>query len=151
LRRYYTCRSIRAARRWAIAFAGASLLAGCSLAGLGAGDVPATTGSIVESVEVERPLPPSLAYSDAAKIGETARAALWKTRGGAAEDWVNTRTGSSGTLTAAAGSGRSDKCRPFSTTVTSLAGVHQYSGAICQADDTRTVLKIAEESGEGRS
>ena len=106
---------------------------------------------MVEPIEVQRPLPPTLAFSDAATIGQAARAALWQADGGTPEDWVNARTGSSGTLTAARASGLAAECRPFSTTVTSLAGVHQYSGTLCRAGDTRTMLKIAEEGGEDRS
>jgi surface antigen len=127
------------------------MLAGCTLPMLGAPDAPIVTGSIDEPVEVERPLPRTLAFSDAAKIGQAARAAFWQADGGEPEEWVNIRTGSSGTLKAESRSERSANCRPFSTTVTSLAGVHQYSGSLCRADATRTVLKIAEGSGENSS
>lgn len=123
-------------------------VAGCSLAG--GSDMPATTGSVAEAVEVQRPLPPTLAFSDAAKIGQAASAALWQADGGAAAEWANARTGSSGTLTAGAArsSAQPPDCLPFSTTVTSLGGVHQYSGTICRAGETRTVLRIAENDFE---
>lgn len=120
------------------------LVAGCSL---GARDVPATTGSIAEPVEVQRPLPTTLAYSDAARIGQAASAVLWQAEGTVPDEWVNARTGSSGTLDAARQAAASENCRPFSTTVTSLSGVHQYSGTLCRAGQTRSVLKIAEEGG----
>lgn len=141
----YTCRSIRAARRWGCA-ALIPLLAGCSFSSIGA-DAPATTGSLVEPVVVQRPLPQTLAFSDAARIGQAARAALWQAEGGEPEGWVNARTGSSGTLTAEAGpadAGEGAQCRPFSTTVTSLGGVHQYSGTLCRRADTQTVVAIQE-------
>jgi hypothetical protein len=106
--------------------------------------MPATTGSIEPPVEIARPLPSTLSYSDAARIGQAALAALWQAEGGAAEEWVNARTGSSGTLAAGNRAGSPPECRPFSTTVTSLAGVHQYSGTLCRAGETKTVLNIAE-------
>ncbi len=92
---------------------------------------PAATGSIAPAVEVAGPLPETLAFSDAAKIGEAANATLIMAKGKAG-DWINAATGSSGTVETvdlprppAAG------CRPFSTTVTSIGGVHEYAGAIC--------------------
>jgi surface antigen len=147
-RKHYTCRSNRAARRWVTAVLAPILLAGCSLQSLSARNVPATTGSIDAGVgvEVARPLPETLAYSDAARIGQAASAALWQAEGRAPGEWVNARTGSSGTLSVEAESRRD--CRPFSTTVTSLGGVHQYSGTICRAGDARSVLKIAESGTE---
>ncbi len=119
------------------------LIAGCSLPSIGALNAPETTGSVAEPVEVQRPLPEALAYSDAAKIGQAARAALWQTDGSAPDEWVNARTGSSGTLEASHRGQASSECRPFSTTVTSLSGVHKYAGTLCR-DQTRSVLKIAE-------
>lgn len=112
----------------------------------GGPDVPATTGSIAQPVEIQQPLPPTLAFSDAAKIGQAASAALWQATGATQDEWVNARTGSSGTLTREAdrqAEGTRD-CRPFSTTVTSLGGVHRYSGTACRASDTRTVVQLAE-------
>lgn len=152
LREHYTCRSNRAARRWIAAVLAPLLLAGCSLQSLGARNVPATTGSIDAGVEVQRPLPETLAYSDAARIGQAASVALWQAEGGAPGEWVNPRTGSSGTLSVEA-EGRHDQsgCRPFTTTVTSLGGVHQYSGTICRAGDARSVLKIAESGAQAGS
>jgi hypothetical protein len=110
------------------------MLAGCSFSALGGSDEPATTGSIAGPVEVQGPLPPTLAYSDASKIGQAAAATLWQAEGGASGDWINAATGSSGTVeedsadTTAAG-----ECRPFSTIVTSIGGVHSYSGDICRS------------------
>lgn len=151
LRIDYTRRSVRAARQWAVTLAAPLIIAGCSLPTLGGVKEPETTGSVAEPVEVQRPLPPALAYSDAAKIGQAARAALWVGDGAASDrppgEWVNARTGSSGTLQARSNAERSARCRPFSTTVTSLAGVHQYSGTICRAK-SGSVLKIAEQSVE---
>ena len=120
------------------------LVGACSFSTLGAQNAPATTGSLVQPVEVQRPLPPTLAYSDAAKIGQAASAALWEANGRAPDEWTNARTGSSGTLTADSRSDPSSDCFPFSTTVTSLGGVHQYSGSVCRGDGARTVLQIAE-------
>ena len=154
LRRSYTCRCVRAARRWAFAAGFPLTAAGCSFGALGGGDGPVTTGSLTAPVVVQRPLPETLAYSDAAKIGQAASAALWQVEGGAAGDWtpedwgpgdwVNARTGSSGTLTAEPGSADEKDCRPFSTIVTSLGGVHQYSGTLCREDDAQAVLTIEE-------
>lgn len=144
LRRSYTCRCVRAARRWAFAAGFPLAAAGCSFGALGGGDGPVTTGSLTAPVVVQRPLPETLAYSDAAKIGQAASAALWQVEGGAAGDWVNARTGSSGTLTAEPGSADEKDCRPFSTIVTSLGGVHQYSGTLCREDDAQAVLTIEE-------
>ena len=45
-------------------------------------DAPATTGSIAAPVEVQQPLPATLAYSDATKIGQAAAAALWQAEAG---------------------------------------------------------------------
>jgi hypothetical protein len=149
LRHHYTCRSNRAARRWIVAVSAPLLLAGCSLQSLGARDAPATTGSIGRSVEVQRPLPGTLAYSDAARIGQAASAALWQAEGGPPGEWVNVRTGSSGTLRMEAHDPQG--CRPFTTTVTSLGGVHLYSGTICRAGNARSVLRITESSGKSRS
>ena len=98
---------------------------------------------------MQRPLPETLAYSDAAKIGQAASAALWQAEGGppggwTPGDWVNARTGSSGTLTAERDSVDEGDCRPFSTIVTSLGGVHQYSGTLCRERDAQAVLTIEE-------
>jgi len=127
----YTAPGSRTARRAAAALAASLMLAGCSLSPFG-GDKPIVTGSIPPPVEVQRPLPPTLAFSDAAKIGEAVNATLFQASGGASGDWINAATGSSGTvetvdLPAPPGGG----CRPFSTTVTSIGGVHEYAGAIC--------------------
>jgi surface antigen len=118
----------------------------------GSPEAPATTGSVAEPVDVQRPLPPTLAYSDAARIGQAANAALWQATGTPEDQWVNARTGSSGTviLQVEEALARAD-CRPFSTTVTSLAGVHKYSGTLCRGDNARSVLKIAEDTGEADS
>ncbi len=118
----------------------------------GNGDVPETTGSITLPVAVAQPLPPTLAYSDAAKIGEAANVALlMQAENVPPQDWINATTGSSGTLEAAADTKSDDNCRPFSTTVTSLGGVHQYSGAVCRKVNGGTVVQIDERSPEDRS
>jgi surface antigen len=146
LRTHYTCQFISNSRRWGTVLAAPLLLAGCSLSMWGDPDVPATTGSIADPVEVQQPLPPTLAFSDATKIGQAASAALWQATGTQQDDWVNARTGSSGTLTreAAPQSEAAGTCRPFSTTVTSLGGVHRYSGTVCRAEAARTVVQLAE-------
>lgn len=118
-------------------------LAGCSLSSKSALEAPMVTGSIGQPVEVQRPLPPSLAYSDAAKIGEAARAALMQATGEAPDDWINERTGSSGSIETADAS-RSGECRSFSTMVTSIGGVHHYSGELCGAASPRPFLRIDE-------
>jgi hypothetical protein len=92
-------------------------------------------------VKVEQPLPPSLAFSDAAKIGQTAATAFWQADGGAGTDWVNAATGSSGTLQGDGGGDES--CRPFHTTVTSTGGVHRYFGKICRIETGASVVQIA--------
>ena len=102
---------------------------------------------------MQQPLPPTLAYSDANKIGEAASAVMAQAEGAAPEDWINASTGSSGTIEAAdlaapAGSGN---CRPFSTIVTSIGGVHRYSGAICQGEDGRARVQIADPAKDERA
>ncbi|WP_177176648.1 RT0821/Lpp0805 family surface protein [Faunimonas pinastri] len=110
---------------------------------------PIVTGSIATPVEVGSPLPQTLAYSDAKKIGTAGSAILFES-GAAADvtakkDWINAETGSSGTMapeahkTAATEPG----CKPFETTVTSFGGVHHYSGTICKsAMGTGAVVRI---------
>ena len=121
-------------------------MAGCSV--FGGEDIPETTGSIAPSLEVQRPLPPTLAYSDATKIGEAASVILAQAEAGAAEEWVNATTGSSGTVEHGQRNADSANCRPFSTIVTSIGGVHRYSGAICQGDDGRSLVQIDEPGGD---
>jgi surface antigen len=150
LRSYYTRPGVSAARRWIPLLLAAPLLAGCSM--MGSPEAPATTGSVSAPVDVQQPLPSTLAYSDAARIGQAASAALWQATGAPQDEWVNARTGSSGTLILQVEQAlaRAD-CRPFSTTVTSLGGVHRYSGTLCRGNDARAVLKIAEDTGEADS
>jgi hypothetical protein len=129
-----------------------------SVPGFGGGDsdAPKTTGSIVPPVEVVEPLPRTLAYSDAAKIGQAASAALWQSGDAAAEappagEWLNAATGSSGTFSAEAegstvgvsNAPTPEDCRAFSTIVTSIGGVHSYSGRICRGAAGGSVLTIA--------
>ena len=111
---------------------------------------PQTTGSIAPPVEVQRPLPATLAYSDATKIGEAANIAFLGADAGTPEDWINATTGSSGTVETALGAEAGADCRQFSTIVTSLSGVHQYSGAVCQRNG-RPVVQIDERSPEDRT
>jgi hypothetical protein len=113
----------------------------------GAEDAPTTTGSVALPVEVQRPLPPTLAYSDATKIGQAAAAAVWQAEANGTGEWVNAATGSSGTVEEGPGDSAGE-CRPFSTIVTSIGGVHQYSGDICRADDGKSVLRIGASIGE---
>jgi hypothetical protein len=112
-------------------------------------------------VEVLQPLPQSLAYSDAAKIGQAAQAALWQSGDAASTarsqegtipvgEWLNAATGSSGTLNAAGAEmdvangamASGEGCRAFSTIVTSIGGVHSYSGKICRGEAGGSVLTI---------
>ena len=121
------------------------LFAGCSLnvPTLGAFEAPATTGSIGGGLDVEEPLPTTLAYSDAKTIGEAAEAALWQA-GTDGDDWVNAATGSSGTLQRrlAEAAAEAEGCRGFDTIVTSIGGVHHYSGRVCRGGEGRSVLHI---------
>jgi hypothetical protein len=122
------------------------MLAGCSMSMFGGGDAPVATGSIAPTVDVQRPLPPTLAYSDAAKIGEAAKAALMQATSDG--DWINVATGSSGkveTVDLPTPPG-AENCRPFSTTVTSIGGVHEYAGAICGDGAGRPRVTIDERS-----
>ncbi len=110
---------------------------------IGSKDEPATTGSIANRVEVERPLPQALAYSDAAKIGQAAAGALWQDHDAGIE-WLNAATGSSGTIEkSAANAENTETCRPFRTIVTSIGGVHSYSGQICRGDDGDSIVRLA--------
>ncbi len=144
-------RSLGAARRIPAGFALCLALAGCSLSPFGGGkETQITTGSIQPSVEVQRPLPQTLAFSDAAMIGEAAKAALMLTAGDG--DWVNSATGSSGTVETAdlPNPPGKDGCKPFSTTVTSIGGVHEYAGAIC-GTASRARVTIDERSAADRT
>lgn len=113
-------------------------------------DTPATTSSVGSPVEVQQPLPQSLAYSDATKIGQAAAAALWQVDNGQGGEWVNNATGSSGTVQESASEGEvkvSGACRLFNTIVTSFSGVHQYSGRICRSDSGLSVVHIDPQAG----
>lgn len=123
------------------------------MSALSGGDMPKTTGSIAPAFQVQQPLPQTLAYSDAAKIGEAASAVMAQAEGTVPGDWINTSTGSSGTIETVdlpAPSG-ADNCRPFSTIVTSIGGVHRYSGAICQGEDGRARVEIADPAKDERA
>jgi hypothetical protein len=123
------------------------------MSALSGGDTPRTTGSINPALQVAQPLPPTLAYSDAAKIGESASAVLAQSEGRAPEDWINTSTGSSGTFETVdlAAPPSSGGCRPFTTIVTSIGGVHRYSGEICQGADGRARVQIADPGKDERA
>jgi hypothetical protein len=112
----------------------------------GGHDAPTTTGSIAPPLQVQRPLPETLAYSDATKIGEAASAVLAQAEGTVPPEWTNASTGSSGTIERVGETG-SEECRPFNTIVTSVSGVHSYSGKLCQNDNGRAVLQLDEASG----
>jgi surface antigen len=127
------------------------LLAGCSMSVLEADSTPATTGSIAQQVTVQQPLPPTLAFSDATRIGQAASAVLAQAEGGASEEWVNASTGSSGTLEGLQAAADKANCRQFSTIVTSIGGVHRYSGAICQAGEGPAVVQIDDRNQDDRS
>jgi hypothetical protein len=127
------------------------LIAGCSM--FGGKSEPAVTGSLAAPVQVQQPLPSTLAYSDANKIGQAAAAALWQADAVSSGDWVNNATGSSGTVQErdlgppqAAGD-----CRNFSTIVTSIGGVHSYSGDVCRSGGGRPVVRIDERAAEDRT
>jgi hypothetical protein len=114
----------------------------------GGGNAPETTGSIPPPLEVQRPLPETLAYSDATKIGEAASAVLAQAEGAVPEDWTNASTGSSGTIERGSGAASED-CRPFTTIVTSVSGVHSYSGTLCQQAGGRASVRLAEPGESG--
>ena len=117
---------------------------------VGSADAPATTGSIGSAVQVQKPVPETLAYSDATKIGQAAAAALWQANSEADTEWTNAATGSSGTVQgqapealAANQPDLTGTCRSFRTLVTSIGGVHSYSGKVCKAGDGRPVVQYA--------
>lgn len=144
-----------------VALAGCLGLGGCSVMSVfwdSAEREPATTGSIAAAelaVEVQEPLPQRLAYSDAAKIGQSAAAALKQAEGGTRTDWINAATGSSGTLVDVKDDdtleGTPAACRHFNTIVTSFTGVHRYSGRICSAGHGRPVVQLSETAPENPS
>ncbi len=118
----------------------------------GGDEAPATTSSVGAPVEVQQPLPQTLAYSDATKIGQAAASALWQVDNGQGGEWVNNATGSSGTVEQTASTEDSElsgACRLFNTIVTSFSGVHRYNGKICRGDNGRSVVQIDSE-GESR-
>lgn len=94
----------------------------------------AVTGPNGEGVKVEQPLPPALAYSDAAVIGQVAGQTAFDQVSDEPVNWVNGATGSSGTWKAGPQiTGETDEeCRTFGATVTSVRGVHQFSGVTCR-------------------
>ena len=154
LRSHYTGLAARPKLNGAFALAlSLILLPACSMSipGFGGDDAPAVTGSLAAPVDVQQPLPQSLAYSDATKIGQAADAALWQAQGAPAPgapngDWINAATGSSGTVTAGITQEAEEPgmgCRLFNTIVTSIGGVHSYSGRICRGDGGRSVVQIA--------
>ena len=77
-------------------------------------------GSVGPSVTVEQPLPPALAYSDAAVIGEVAGRSAFDKVENEQIDWVNGATGSVGTWKAGPqiASEEAGNCRAFGATVT---------------------------------
>ena len=116
-------------------------------------DSPTTTSSISPAVEVRQPLPQSLAYSDAARIGQAASEALWQVDNGQGGEWVNTATGSSGTVQGddvADGEKLSGACRLFNTIVTSFGGVHRYTGQVCRDGGGRAIVQI-DPQGEAKA
>ena len=115
-------------------------LPACSVSMLGSSDAPATTGSIGPKVEVQKPVPESLAYSDANKIGQAAAAALWQANSTAGADWTNAATGSSGTVETREAEA-TDGCRSFKTFVTSIGGVHSYNGKVCRAAEGPSLVQ----------
>jgi hypothetical protein len=147
-RSHYTDQSRARASRRAALLPAFAVLAGCTMSVVGPEEPPATTGSLAPPVHVREPLPPTLAYSDAAKIGEAASAVLWQAAAPASPaEWMNAATGSSGTLEQQAaldaGSSAND-CRTFDTIVTSIGGVHRYSGSVCRQGGGRSVVQIEE-------
>jgi hypothetical protein len=115
------------------------MIAGCGsisipLGGSSPEETAALTGPNGEAVKVEQPLPPALAYSDAAVIGKVAGESAFDQVSEESIDWVNGATGSSGTwkggpqITA----GGNEECRAFGATVTSVRGVHRFSGVACR-------------------
>jgi surface antigen len=132
----------------ALLVAGSGLLGGCSMSM--SDDSPKATSSIAAPVEVQQPLPQTLAYSDATKIGQTAAAALLQVDNGQDGEWVNKATGSSGTVVESASTEAAElsgACRLFNTIVTSFSGVHRYSGKVCRADNGRSVVQIDPQAG----
>lgn len=147
LRSHYIGLIQRRNRRGFLLLAMPLLLGACSMAV--SDDAPLTTSS-VSAIEVQQPLPQTLAYSDATKIGQAADSALLQVDNGQGGEWINSATGSSGTVEGS-GSGEDAKlsgaCRLFNTIVTSFSGVHQYSGKICRGDNGRPVVQIDPQTG----
>lgn len=114
-------------------------LAGCSSISIPLGNSgPKQTASVAGAagapVKVEQPLPEALAYSDAAVIGEVAAKEAFKEVSNDEIDWVNGATGSVGTWKAGPQVSSDDKgdCRAFGATVTSVQGIHHFSGVACR-------------------
>lgn len=104
------------------------------------------TGTVGSSVKVEQPLPEALAYSDAAVIGQVAGKEAFKEVTNEEIDWVNGATGSVGTWKAGpqVSSGDAGDCRSFGATVTSVQGIHHYSGVACRdAQGNLTVKSLS--------
>lgn len=110
-------------------------------------DEPVVTGSVqAPDVRIEAQLPESLAYSDAAAIGEAARALA---RVAEPAGWANAATGSSGTITALtqAGAGGDARCRVFDATVRSFRGVHRYAATACRESSGGLVVRSVQDGG----
>lgn len=93
----------------------------------------------VSAIDVRRPLPEMLTKSDAAMI---ASAAFSDQDGDPSRttDWINPRTGSSGTVGGEEVAQSAGKmCRRFDSTVTSFSGVRQYLGVLCDKDVVLTL------------
>lgn len=112
----------------------------------GGKDVPVATGSIAPPVQVEGPLPQTLAYSDAAMIGQAASASDTAASAESDFEWINAATGSSGTLqglpTPAEDPDPSRACKVFNAMVTSFSGVHSYNGRVCSRSDGKRTISI---------
>jgi len=126
----------------------AAALAGCSSISIPLGDAAsqknaAVSSGVGPSVKVEQPLPAALAYSDAAAIAEVAGRSAFEKVTNEPIDWVNGATGSVGTWKAGpqTSSETASNCRTFGATVTSVQGVHRYSGVACRDERGNLTVK----------
>ena len=107
----------------------------------------------LQPVQVQQPLPPTLAYSDATKIGEAAIGGLAQAEGGRPEEWVNAvdrivRHDRDGRPRAAAGSRQLPAVQHDRHQHRRRASL--FRGDLPAAETAGTVVQI-DERGEGRA
>lgn len=131
----------------------AGTLSACSTISIPLGDSTPQSGqnaTLAKNIKLEQPLPKALAYSDAAVIGQVAGKAAFDNVEKDRIDWVNSVTGSVGTWKAGPQVDYRDQdCRAFGATVTSVGGVHRFSGVACRDENGDVAVKSLSDKAIG--